>query len=328
MTDRIKAFLLAAIIILMPTTVWAATQTISDPWVDGETPTAAKWNSHETTFLSGINNVETDQIVDGTIVSADINASAAIPATKLDLSTQTANVNFDDGSGASPSITFTDETNETAVIQKADSDTLQITTAAADGVEIVTGNLIVGNGTPDETINGEDLYVEGISEFDGAANFDGAVDMDSTLNVAGTVTAQGDLSVNGTTVGTGLLMPSGSVIFMASGACPTGTTDITSTYSDKFVRINSTQLSTGGADTHTHGAGSYAVGSHLHSITLATEPLVEDAGSGFQAGGSGSPSLRADVQGNTGSTAPSFSGTSASGNNVPAYFTLKACQVD
>lgn len=40
-------------------------------------------------------------------------------------------------------------------------------------------NLKVGNGTPTVTLNGEDMYVEGTFEVDGAARFDGAVTMAS-----------------------------------------------------------------------------------------------------------------------------------------------------
>lgn len=100
--------------------------------------------------------------------------------------TFTGDVDFDDGDGASPSLTFTDETDETAVFSKVDAGNLTVTTAAGDGLGILTGNLFVGNGTPGETINGEDLYVEGISEFDGTANFDGAVDFDGTITVGTT----------------------------------------------------------------------------------------------------------------------------------------------
>lgn len=57
----------------------------------------------------------------------------------------------------------------------------------------VTGDLSVGNGTPSITLNGEDAYVEGTfevdgaSEFDGALNVDGAADFDSTVDIAGNV---------------------------------------------------------------------------------------------------------------------------------------------
>ena len=46
-----------------------------------------------------------------------------------------------------------------------------------------TGNIVVGNGTPAVTLNGEDLYVEGTSEFDGAMRVDGNVTFNGTTNL-------------------------------------------------------------------------------------------------------------------------------------------------
>lgn len=101
---------------------------------------------------------------------------------------------LDDGTGASPSLIMKDADNETCTFSKVNSGYLTATTLAADGVQVLTGNLKVGNGSPGTAaMDGEDFYCEGASEFDGAAEFDGAVnidgavDMDSSLDVAGTV---------------------------------------------------------------------------------------------------------------------------------------------
>ena len=106
---------------------------------------------------------------------------------------------IDDGVTDAPTLTFKDATDETLVFTKLDGSHFTATITAADAFQVLTGNLRVGNGTPGETINGEDLYVEGISEFDGTANFDGAVDMASTLAMGGalTVGASGTLDLNG-----------------------------------------------------------------------------------------------------------------------------------
>jgi len=53
----------------------------------------------------------------------------------------------------------------------------------------IGGNLAVGDGTPDVTLDGEDTYVEGTLEVDGASRFDSAL----TLNSDATINAQGDL---------------------------------------------------------------------------------------------------------------------------------------
>lgn len=44
----------------------------------------------------------------------------------------------------------------------------------------------------------------------------------------------------------GILLPSGSAFFMFSGSCPSGSTDVTATYSNKFIKVNSTQLTSSG----------------------------------------------------------------------------------
>lgn len=59
--------------------------------------------------------------------------------------------------------------------------------AGADSFRILTGNLFVGNGSPDSTLNGEDFYVEGGAEFDGPLRFDG------NLTANGTTTFNDDV---------------------------------------------------------------------------------------------------------------------------------------
>jgi hypothetical protein len=74
------------------------------------------------------------------------------------------------------------------------TDDLSVTddTTLSDDLD-VSGDLSVGNGTPSITLNGEDAYIEGTfevdgaSEFDGALNVDGAADFDSTVDIAGNV---------------------------------------------------------------------------------------------------------------------------------------------
>lgn len=56
------------------------------------------------------------------------------------------------------------------------------TPASTGSFNIVTGNLKVGDGTPSVTLNGEDGYIEGTFEVDGAVRFD------STLSLSGTLT--------------------------------------------------------------------------------------------------------------------------------------------
>lgn len=115
------------------------------------------------------------------------------------------------------------------------------------------------------------------------------------------------------TAGYGVL-PSGAVYFMLTGSCPTGTTDVSATYSNLFLRVNAIAGSTGGADTHTHTSGSYAVS----GTTSAPTTGGDAAGSGA----SGSNATHVHTY------SANVTGTSASGNNVPAYVTAKLCQIN
>jgi hypothetical protein len=74
---------------------------------------------------------------------------------------------------------------------------VDITLTASELANILTGNLKVGNGTPSVTQNGEDAYIEGTFEADGAAEFDGAVDFDSTITVGTTALTTTTLTAMG-----------------------------------------------------------------------------------------------------------------------------------
>ena len=119
-------------------------------------------------------------------------------------------------------------------------------------------------------------------------------------------------------------MRSGDILLSSSTTTPPSFTDVSTTYANKFIRISATALSTGGADTHTHGAGSYAGPSHTHTFTTG--------GVSFGGGGSLTAGALDTAHTHSGTTdaggTGAITGTSASGDNVPAYVTLKAYQKD
>lgn len=97
-----------------------------------------------------------------------------------------------------------------------------ITTTLGAGTgrfDLLTGNLKVGNGTEDTTLNGEDAYIEGTLEVDGSTNFDGAADFASTVAVGSSVNASADVDI-----GTYLNLSAQSTISVTAGAIitPTG----------------------------------------------------------------------------------------------------------
>lgn len=142
---------------------------------------------------------------------------------------------LDDGSGASPSLVLTDGSTESATFSKVDSGYLTITTLAADGVSVRTGNLTVGNGTAGTAaMDGEDFYCEGQSEFDGTAQFDGAVTCAANLTVNNTAGGTFNIGTDNTTADTiaiGSAKDTSSLAGIAVTVGSTGTTSATTVQS-------------------------------------------------------------------------------------------------
>lgn len=107
-----------------------------------------------------------------------------------------AAVYLDDASGASPSFVFVDGSDETATFSKIDNSYLTLNTLAADGLQVLTGNLKVGAGTPTNTPDGTDLYVTDGFEVDGTVLLDGAVTFNGALTMNADVTLNDQLAVN------------------------------------------------------------------------------------------------------------------------------------
>jgi hypothetical protein len=125
----------------------------------------------------------------------------------------------------------------------------------------------------------------------------------------------------------------GDLLMSSHASAPAGFSDVSATYADKFIRISSgTPLTTGGSDTHTHGAGSYASQNHSHTIPASTtySSVVSKASTGDgRLGikwGSGNYEINrryinSDIT--TSTEGAAITGTSASANNIPAYVCVK-----
>lgn len=138
-------------------------------------------------FRETIMKLRTDTIypADGSTVTVSGALTVSGATTESGAKTMAGDLTLDDGSGASPSVTFTDGSDETAVFTKAAGANLSITIGTTDSLQVLTGNLRVGNGTPDQTIDGEDQYLEGLLEADGVIYADGGI------NIGGYVPAMG-----------------------------------------------------------------------------------------------------------------------------------------
>lgn len=77
-------------------------------------------------------------------------------------------------------------TSGTLALATATAGDITLTNGAATGlVNVLTGNLKVGNGVPGVTLNGEDAYIEGTFEVDGSSQFDGTLTANGTFDANG-----------------------------------------------------------------------------------------------------------------------------------------------
>ena len=101
---------------------------------------------------------------------------------------------WDDGTTDSPALTLTDATNEDCAIVKLDNGDTTVTIPADTDLEIVTGNLAVGDDSPDTAaMDGEDAYIEGEVEVDGAVYLDSTLAVATSVDIGGTVVVVGTL---------------------------------------------------------------------------------------------------------------------------------------
>lgn len=155
---------------------------------------AASGNTNLTIDAAGTGTITIGQTSTGTTSfprAVALNGNTDIGNAATDTLTITSvidgNLTFDDGSGGSPRILLQDESDETADLTKSDGSFVTMTTVAADGLQITTGNLRVGDGSNGVTLNGEDFYCEGTSEFDGAMTIDGTVTANGAVSCASTL---------------------------------------------------------------------------------------------------------------------------------------------
>lgn len=118
----------------------------------------------------------------------------------------------------------------------------------------------------------------------------------------------------------------GDWLLSESLTTPNGFTDVSATYTDKFIRISSsTPTTTGGTNTHDHGAatGNHALTiaempAHTHTVPLAGR---QDPGSRISEAGKAYVG-RSETSDSTGGGS-AHSHTIATANNIPAYVQVK-----
>lgn len=79
---------------------------------------------------------------------------------------------------------YLDDDQDTYIHESGDDVVDFVAGAATGDFRIHTGNLRVGDGSADGTLNGDDAYVEGFLEVDGEIEADGNIDADGGINAA------------------------------------------------------------------------------------------------------------------------------------------------
>ena len=129
-------------------------------------------------------------------------------------------------------------TNKTLTTPTIDGGVLTVSasstfTPAADGwLQILTGNLKVGNGIPSVDLDGEDAYIEGTFEVDGTVRFDGAVTANATTTIAATLVQRKGADLASATT---MAIPDDGNIFTVTGN--TTTTSITAGQSGRIITL-------------------------------------------------------------------------------------------
>lgn len=115
---------------------------------------------------------------------------------------------------------------------------------------------------------------------------------------------------------------SGDILFSTSSTAPDGWTNVSSTYSDKFIRISATALSSANMPviSHTHGLNSHthSTPNHQHNLRVnsaASSRTALETVDGYTA-------TDIHVESSGGSTSGAASGNTASAGESCAYITL------
>lgn len=112
-------------------------------------------------------------------------------------------------------------------------------------------------------------------------------------------------------------------IIMTTNSSKTGWTEITATYANRYIRVGSTGLATGGSATHTHSAGTYTVPAHNHGGW--TEGVSFSGSSGSLTAGGLDTLHRHPI--NT-EAAATITGSSGTNDNDPLYVDVRLFQKD
>ena len=178
----------------------------------------------------------------------------------------------------------------------------------------INGNTIIGNAAADTLhIFANTITAEGATDdtIEHIVTFTDPTSSDKTLTIpnASSVT-----------------LPTGAVFFMVTGTCPAGTTNVSATYADKFIKINATAgTSSAGVFTSTSASTDPGGDAHTHTVTAS----LNGAG-----GGATCPQVHTSqtcdnsfTTNSTGSGNAHTHTTASATTNEPSSITMILCQV-
>ena len=237
--------------------------------------------------VSGNLTIESADIVDGTIVDADINASADIANSKLaDSGVSAGSVG---SSTAIPIITV----NAKGIVTATSTTAIDSTTIANGSASVavtnngpITSNAnhdftsgidVTGNITVSGTVDGRDVAADG-ALLDGITNTSTIGEVKSTAVLADGVTATTQAASDNSTkvattayVTTGIAnaqaFPSGTVMLFQQTNAPTGWTKVTSGVNNKSLRVVSGTVGSGGNVAFTTAFGSRGITANAANTT-------------------------------------------------------------
>lgn len=126
-------------------------------------------------------------------------------------------------------------------------------------------------------------------------------------------------------------LPTGAAFFMMTGSCPPGTTDVSASYSNKFIKINATAgtssgvVLTGTTDSHTLQVSEMPA--HTHT-TVSRSSRGTNAGTENYAGSSLVSNDTTSITSSTGGDGGHTHTFSTASTLEPSSITAKLCQVD
>lgn len=167
-----------------------------------------------------------------------------------------SNLTMDDDTTDSPSLILRDAGEATCTITKlngANANTTITTSSATAKVQILTGNLKVGDGTETVTLNGDDGYITGTLEVASTTKLAGTLTT-AGITAVGTVSVNDTASTNTTSIGAGTT--TGTITIGGTG---TQAIDVGAGAGAKAVTIGS--VTGASATTILSGSGNLAINS-------------------------------------------------------------------